>query len=72
MRPSKVIHVVGCHAEGGVGDVIVGGAAPPPGGTVWTRAWLSPTLCFTSNARRSCSRSFPNISLSQASLAAIG
>lgn len=35
MRSSKVIHVVSCHAEGEVGDVIVGGVAPPPGDTLW-------------------------------------
>lgn len=35
MRTSKVIHVVNCHAEGEVGDVIVGGVAPPPGDTLW-------------------------------------
>jgi proline racemase len=35
MRTSKVIHVVSCHAEGEVGDVIVGGVAPPPGETLW-------------------------------------
>ena len=35
MRASKIIHVVTCHAEGEVGDVIVGGVAPPPGGTLW-------------------------------------
>lgn len=35
MRTSKVIHVVSCHAEGEVGDVIVGGVAPPPGATIW-------------------------------------
>jgi proline racemase len=35
MRTSKVIHVVSCHAEGEVGDVIVGGVAPPPGETIW-------------------------------------
>ena len=35
MRTSKVIHVVSCHAEGEVGDVIVGGVAPPSGKTVW-------------------------------------
>lgn len=38
MRSSKVIHVVSCHAEGEVGDVIVGGVAPPPGDTVWDQA----------------------------------
>ncbi|NDW53253.1 proline racemase family protein [Aliiroseovarius sp. PrR006] len=35
MRSSKTIHVVSAHAEGEVGDVIVGGVAPPPGNTVW-------------------------------------
>ncbi len=35
MRTEKVIHVVSCHAEGEVGDVVVGGVAPPPGDTIW-------------------------------------
>ncbi len=35
MRSSKIIHIVSCHAEGEVGDVIVGGVAPPPGQTLW-------------------------------------
>lgn len=35
MRSSKLVHVVSCHAEGEVGDVIVGGVAPPPGATLW-------------------------------------
>ena len=35
MRSSKTIHVISCHAEGEVGDVIVGGVAPPPGATLW-------------------------------------
>ena len=35
MRSSRIIHVVSCHAEGEVGDVIVGGVAPPPGATLW-------------------------------------
>ena len=35
MRTAKVIHVVSCHAEGEVGDVIVGGVSPPPGDTIW-------------------------------------
>lgn len=35
MRSSKVIHVISAHAEGEVGDVIVGGVAPPPGETLW-------------------------------------
>jgi len=38
MRTSKLIHVVSCHAEGEVGDVIVGGVAPPPGETLWAQS----------------------------------
>jgi len=38
MRSSKVIHVVGAHAEGEVGDVIVGGVLPPPGETLWEQS----------------------------------
>jgi proline racemase len=38
MRSAKVIHVVSCHAEGEVGDVIVGGVAPPPGETIWEQS----------------------------------
>lgn len=38
MKTSKVIHVVSCHAEGEVGDVIVGGVAPPPGETIWEQS----------------------------------
>jgi proline racemase len=38
MRASKIIHIVGCHAEGEVGDVIVGGVAPPPGETLWAQS----------------------------------
>jgi proline racemase len=38
MRTSKVIHVVSCHAEGEVGDVIVGGVLPPPGETIWEQS----------------------------------
>lgn len=42
MRSAKVIHVVSCHAEGEVGDVIVGGVAPPPGDTIWEqRNWIA-------------------------------
>jgi proline racemase len=33
-----VIHVVSCHAEGEVGDVIVGGVALPPGATLWEQS----------------------------------
>ncbi|NVK14571.1 MAG: proline racemase family protein [Rhodobacteraceae bacterium] len=35
MRSSKTIQVISAHAEGEVGDVIVGGVAPPPGETLW-------------------------------------
>ncbi len=42
MRSSKVIHVVSCHAEGEVGDVIVGGVSPPPGETLWQQSrWIA-------------------------------
>ena len=42
MRSSKTIHVISAHAEGEVGDVIVGGVAPPPGATLWEqRAWIA-------------------------------
>ncbi|MBE7184671.1 MAG: proline racemase family protein [Methylobacterium mesophilicum] len=42
MRASKIIHVVHCHAEGEVGDVIVGGVLPPPGDTVWDQSrWIA-------------------------------
>lgn len=38
MRTSKIVHVVGCHAEGEVGDVIVGGVTSPPGDTLWQQS----------------------------------
>ncbi|WP_209426982.1 proline racemase family protein [Pararhodobacter sp. SW119] len=38
MRSSKTIHVISAHAEGEVGDVIVGGVAPPPGATIWEQS----------------------------------
>lgn len=42
MRTSKIVHVVSCHAEGEVGDVIVGGVLPPPGATVWEQSrWIA-------------------------------
>ena len=41
MRTTKSIHVISAHAEGEVGDVIVGGVLPPPGDTVWEQSkWL--------------------------------
>ena len=30
--------MIGCHAEGEVGDVIVGGVAPPPGDSIWEQS----------------------------------
>jgi proline racemase len=38
MRTTRSIHIVSCHAEGEVGDVIVGGVAPPPGDTLWAQS----------------------------------
>ena len=38
MRSSRAIQIVACHAEGEVGDVIVGGVAPPPGATLWEQS----------------------------------
>ena len=38
MQSAKVIHVVSCHAEGEVGDVVVGGVPPPPGDTLWEQS----------------------------------
>jgi proline racemase len=35
------IEIIGCHAEGEVGDVIVAGVEPPPGDTIWEqRCWI--------------------------------
>lgn len=33
----RMISVVGCHAEGEIGDVIVGGVLPPRGGTMFAK-----------------------------------
>jgi proline racemase len=42
MRSRKLIHVVSCHAEGEVGNVIVGGVEPPKGDTLWDKAlWIN-------------------------------
>ena len=38
MRANSAIHIIGCHAEGEVGDVIVGVVAPPPGDTIWEQS----------------------------------
>ena len=37
MRSSKLIQIISAHAEGEVGDVIVGGVMPPPGDTLWAQ-----------------------------------
>ncbi|AML52882.1 trans-3-hydroxy-L-proline dehydratase [Falsihalocynthiibacter arcticus] len=42
MRSTKTIHVISAHAEGEVGDVIVGGVTPPPGETLWEQSrWIA-------------------------------
>ncbi|WP_295314744.1 proline racemase family protein [Roseobacter sp.] len=42
MRSTRTIHVISAHAEGEVGDVIVGGVLPPPGDTVWEQSrWIA-------------------------------
>ena len=38
MRSQRLVQIVGCHAEGEVGDVIIGGVAPPPGDTLWQQS----------------------------------
>jgi len=37
VRSSRAITVVGCHAGGEIGNVVVGGVIPPPGDTVFER-----------------------------------
>ena len=44
MKPGEkdAIEIIGCHAEGEVGDVIVSGVESPPGDTVWDQAqWIA-------------------------------
>jgi proline racemase len=42
MHTVKIVHTISCHAEGEVGDVIVGGVAPPPGKTLWEQSrWIA-------------------------------
>ena len=42
MRSKNIIHMVSCHAEGEVGNVIVGGVAPPPGDSLWQQSrWIA-------------------------------
>ena len=39
---TQTVEIVGCHAEGEVGDVIIAGVEPPPGNTVWDQAlWIA-------------------------------
>jgi proline racemase len=47
MRSTRAVHVISAHAEGEVGDVIVGGVTPPPGATLWEQSralWQDQTL----------------------------
>ncbi len=38
----NAVEIIHCHAEGEVGDVIIGGVAPPPGETIWEQAqWIA-------------------------------
>ena len=42
MRSKETIEIVSCHAEGEVGDVIIGGVDPPPGETIWEQSrWIA-------------------------------
>ncbi len=42
MRSDRQITIVGCHAEGEVGDVITGGVGAPPGDTLWAQSrWIA-------------------------------
>ena len=42
MQTDQTIHIVSCHAEGEVGDVIVRGVEPPPGETLWEQSrWIA-------------------------------
>lgn len=42
MDRNRTIEIVGCHAEGEVGDVIVAGVDAPPGDTLWAQSrWIA-------------------------------
>ncbi len=42
MRSARIITMVGCHAEGEIGNVITGGVAPPPGESLWAQSrWIA-------------------------------
>ena len=41
MKNKKNIEIVSCHAEGEVGNVIIGGVEIPPGNTIWDQSrWI--------------------------------
>jgi len=41
MKSTKIIHIVSCHAEGEVGNVIVGGVTEPPGESILQKSnWI--------------------------------
>ena len=41
MRSTTIVHIVSCHAEGEVGNVIVGGVSLPPGDSIWEQSrWI--------------------------------
>ena len=41
MKNKKNIEIVSCHAEGEVGNVIIGGVEIPPGNTIWEQSrWI--------------------------------
>ena len=42
MRSTSVVQIVECHAEGEIGNVIVGGLLPPPGDSIWEQSrWIA-------------------------------
>ena len=41
MKSNRTIQIVSCHAEGEVGNVIIGGVGVPPGNTIWEQSrWI--------------------------------
>jgi len=38
LRTDRLLHVISAHAEGEVGDVIIGGVPGPPGATLWEQS----------------------------------
>ena len=42
MQSTSVVQIVECHAEGEIGNVIVGGVMPPPGASIWEQSrWIA-------------------------------